>query len=408
MGTMKMSDDTMKTRTTFPFCLAIVCLSVACGSSTPSGGSGAGGSGSGGATSSGGSSAGGTNAGGTNAGRTSAGGTATGGASGTGGGAGSGATPASCQSGGPGLSDCGASGESCCTSVKVPGGTFYRTYTNDGSGATNTADPATISDFRLDKYMVTVGRFRKFVTAWDQGSGYTPDVGSGKHTHLNNGKGLVDSGATGSGVVYENGWIESYNNKLNMTNDTLQCQSDLFVWTNSPGANEKLPMNCVNWFEAYAFCIWDGGFLASEAEYEFAAAGGSEQRRFPWGSTEPGKDNQYVIWNCDYPDGSGTCDGTIRNIAPVGTPLLGAGKWGQLDLVGNLQQWLLDYLMPTYDNPSVDSAHLASGSARTPRDGFYGTTDEAKLESSYVNNDGSRFYPANRFPSVGFRCARTP
>lgn len=390
----------MKTRTTFPFCLAIVCLSVACGSSSPSGGggSGAGGSGSGGATSSGGSNAGGTNAGGA----------ATGGASGTGGSTGSGATPASCQSGGPGLSDCSASGESCCTSVKVPGGTFYRTYTNDGSGAKNTADPATISDFRLDKYMVTVGRFRKFVTAWDQGSGYTPDVGSGKHTHLNNGKGLVDSGATGPGVVYESGWLESYNNKLNLTNDTLQCQSDLFVWTNSPGNNEKLPMNCVNWFEAYAFCIWDGGFLASEAEYELAAAGGSEQRRFPWGSTEPGKDNQYVIWNCDYPDGSGTCDGTIRNIAPVGTPLLGAGKWGQLDLVGNLQQALLDYMVQAYDNPCVDCAHLASGSARAPRDGFYGGTNEATLESSYLNNDGSRFYPANRFPSCGFRCARTP
>jgi formylglycine-generating enzyme required for sulfatase activity len=255
-------------------------------------------------------------------------------------------------------------------SLKVPGGTFYRTYTNDGSGAKNTADPATVSDFSLDKYMVTVGRFRKFVTAWDQGSGYTPDVGSGKHTHLNNGKGLVDSGAPGPGVVYETGWIESYNNKLNLTNDTLQCQSDLFVWTNSPGNNEKLPMNCVNWFEAYAFCIWDGGFLASEAEYELAAAGGSEQRRFPWGSTEPGKDNKYAIWNCDYPDGSGTCDGTIRNIAPVGTPLLGAGKWGQLDLVGNLQQWLLDYLLLAYDNPSVDSAPVAPpgrlGTAPTP------------------------------------------
>ncbi len=387
----------MKTRKAFPFYLAIVFLSVACGNSSPSGGSGAGGSGSGGATSSGGSNAGGTNAGGA----------ATGGASGTGGATGSGATPLSCQSSGPGLSDCGASGESCCTSMKVPGATFYRTYTNDGSGPKNTADPATISDFRLDKYMVTVGRFRKFVTAWDQGSGYMPDVGSGKHTHLNNGQGLADSGTPGA---YEAGWITSYNNKLDLTNDTLQCQIGLNTWTNSPGDNEKLPMNCINWFEAYAFCIWDGGFLASEAEYEFAAAGGSEQRRFPWGSTEPGKDNQYAIWNCDYPDGSGTCDGTIRNIAPVGTPLLGTGKWGQLDLVGNLQQALFDYVVQSYsyDNPCVDCAHLTSGSARTPRDGYYGDDDEAKLESSYVNKDGSRFAPANRFPSDGFRCARTP
>jgi formylglycine-generating enzyme required for sulfatase activity len=88
--------------------------------------------------------------------------------------------------------------------VTVSGGTFYRTYTNDGSGAQNTADPATISDFRLDKYLVTVGRFRNFVAAWDQGSGYTPDVGSGKHTHLSGGKGLADSGAPGD---YEAGMV---------------------------------------------------------------------------------------------------------------------------------------------------------------------------------------------------------
>jgi formylglycine-generating enzyme required for sulfatase activity len=308
----------------------------------------------------------------------------------------------SCQSSGPGLSDCGASGESCCASVKVLGGTFYRTYTNDGGSAQNTADPATISDFRLDKYLVTVGRFRQFVAAWDQGSGYTPDVGSGKHTHLNSGQGLADSGAPGA---YEAGWIASYDNKLDLTNDTLQCQSNLYTWTNNPGDNEKLPMNCVNWFESYAFCIWDGGFLASEAEYVYAAAGGSDQRRFPWGSTEPGNGNQYAIWNCDYPDGSGTCEGTFRNIAPVGTAKLGAGRWGQLDLVGNMIEWYLDYFSPSYANPCDNCADLANGSGRAPRDGYYGSTDETLLQSSYRNNG---FYPANRFPSYGFRCARTP
>jgi formylglycine-generating enzyme required for sulfatase activity len=286
--------------------------------------------------------------------------------------------------------------------VKVPGGTFYRTYTNDGSGAQNTADPATISDFRLDKYLVTVGRFRHFVAAWDQGSGYTPDLGSGKHTHLNGGKGLADSGAPGT---YESGWSESYNNKLDLTNDTLQCQNGLYTWTSGPDVNDKLPMNCVNWFEAYAFCIWDGGFLATEAEYVYVAAGGTEQRRFPWGATSPGNSNQYAIWGCNYPDGSGACDGTLRNIAPVGTARAGAGKWGQLDLVGNMIEWYLDYYAASYANPCVDCANLNSGSGRAPRDGYFGATDQTLLQSSYRNNG---FYPANRFPSYGFRCARTP
>jgi formylglycine-generating enzyme required for sulfatase activity len=330
----------------------------------------------------------------------STGGSSAGGAQ-VGGSATGGSLPPSCASSGPGLSDCG-DGESCCTSIKVHGGTFYRTYKNEGSGATNTADPATISDFRLDKYLVTVGRFRAFVAAWDQGDGYLPAVGSGKHGHLGGGKGLADSGAPGG---YEAGWLESYNNKLNMLNDSLECQSGLFTWTRKVEGQEKLPMNCVNWFEAYAFCIWDGGFLPSEAEYVYAAAGGSEQRRFPWGSSDPGKSNEYAIYGCNYPDGSGTCDGTVRNLASVGSAKLGAGRWGHLDLVGNLMEWYLDYFAQSYVSPCTDCAYLADGSGRAPRDGYYGSNEVNLLLSAYRNNG---FYPANRFYSSGFRCARTP
>ena len=383
--------------------LMTVCLGVACGSTngTPN----TDGAGSGGKPApTGGSGVGGANTGGTNVGGASGGVIATGGSSGSGGGGTSGTVPPSCQSSGAGLSQCGSDSESCCTSLKVPGGTFYRTYKNDGGDATAKADQATISDFRLDKYLVTVARFRKFVAAWDQGSGYLPDAGSGKHAHLNGGKGLVDSGAASPGA-YESGWIGMDGNKVDLTNDTLDCQSNLSSWTSSPGANEKLPMNCINWFEAYAFCIWDGGFLPSEAEYVYAAAGGTDQRRFPWGATSPGKNNQYAIWGCNYPDSSGTCDGTLRNIAPVGTAKAGAGKWGQLDLAGNMIEWYLDYFAASYASPCVDCANLNSGSGRAPRDGYFGATDETLLQSSYRNNG---FYPANRFSSYGFRCARSP
>jgi hypothetical protein len=157
-------------------------------------------------------------------------------------------------------------------------------------------------------------------------------------------------------------------------------------------------MNCVSWYEAYAFCIWDGGFLASEAEYVYAAAGGSEQRRYPWGATEPGTTSQYAVYNCSYPDGATTCDGngTTRNIAPVGTAKLGAGRWGHLDLVGNLMEWYLDWFAPSYGSPCKDCANLADGSGRALRDGYFASTEAALLRSSYRNNG---FYPANRFAS---------
>ena len=65
----------------------------------------------------------------------------------------------------------------------------------------------------------------------------------------------------------------------------------------------------------------------------------------------PDQTNQYAIWNCSYPDGTGTCDGTVRNIASVGTPRLGAGKWGQLDLGGSRTEWMLDDTGVQGDNP---------------------------------------------------------
>src|SRR4051812_49541493 len=58
---------------------------------------------------------------------------------------------------------CGASGtDSCCNSPEVPGGTYYRSYDVAGDGFSGTASyPATVSNFYLDRYEVTVGRFRR-------------------------------------------------------------------------------------------------------------------------------------------------------------------------------------------------------------------------------------------------------
>ena len=143
----------------------------------------------------------------------------------SGGGAGFCGSP-SCQPGGPGMTNCGASSESCCTSLEVTGGTFYRTYCERlASGPTGEADPATVSGFRLDKYLVTVGRFRQFVNAVlppDGGTGWLPPAGSGKHTHLNGGQGLATVGASpDAGVVYEPGWATSDNSNIAPTNANL-------------------------------------------------------------------------------------------------------------------------------------------------------------------------------------------
>jgi formylglycine-generating enzyme required for sulfatase activity len=267
-------------------------------------------------------------------------------------------------------------------------------------GAIGLANPATVSSFRLDKYLVTVGRFRQFVNAWNGGDGYTPSAGSGKHMHLNRGKGL---NATGGG--FEPGWVTADDVNIAPTAANLAAEGAYAAWTASPGSQENLPIDGVNWYEAYAFCIWDGGFLPSEAEWTYAAAGGSQQREYPWGSIDPGTGNQYAIYNCYYPMGPGgytTCTGA-GNIAPVGTATLGAGLWGQLDLAGEVWQWNLDwYAVYAADAECTDCADFtASVEGRACHGGDFGFTASDML-SPY------RFNLPPTFRANGFRCARAP
>jgi formylglycine-generating enzyme required for sulfatase activity len=316
---------------------------------------------------------------------------------------------ASCAPGGPGMTDCGPDGgESCCTSLEVEGGAFYRTFTWDG-GPTGEADPVTVSSFRLDKYLVTVGRFRQFVDAWDGGAGYTPLEGAGKHAYLNGGNGLRDVG-TDAGTVYEPGWIRS-DYGLSPTDANLQCAgaSDNSTWTPAPGENENLPIACANWFDAYAFCIWDGGFLPSEAEWAYAAAGGSEQRQYPWGSTYPDGGIAYAIAECAYPSGVPVDCGyqktnLVSYVAPVGTATLGVARWGQLDMAGLADEWTLDWTA-AYVAGCQDCAWLTITlqSNRVCRGG-----DWFEPPWDLLTTYRTQASPVARGITVGFRCARPP
>jgi formylglycine-generating enzyme required for sulfatase activity len=274
-------------------------------------------------------------------------------------------------------------------------------------GPADEADPATVSGFRLDEYLVTVGRFRRFVRAWNGGSGldggpgYLPAAGSGKHTYLNGGLGLANSVIPGT---YETGWVASDDAYVAPTDDNLACNAlgltpSRATWTSSAGGNETLPINCVLREEAYAFCIWDGGFLPSDAEWEYAAAGGSQQRKYPWGGADPGLGDAYAIYGGHY-DGN--------TVAPVGTASpLGVARWGQVDLSGDVFEWNLDVSPSSFD-PCTDCAnltHLRGGSGLVARGGSFYAASIFLVPSCQL---AQLPLPGHRFEEMGFRCARAP
>jgi sulfatase modifying factor 1 len=329
--------------------------------------------------------------------------------------------PPSCAQSTPGAGyDCGFAGnDDCCASDEVAAGTFYRS--DDGVKSSDTSWPASVSQYRLDRYEVTIGRFREFVNATTSLPGqWVPDAGSGKHTHVHCGNGL-SSGGDG-GVTYEPGWQPSWNQFLPSSKSgwdialTADCDAGLDELPNDPrdwtpdvgspdaGASERRPINCVTWYEAYAFCIWDGGFLPSNNEWAYAAAGGSEQRAFSWGSGGPYDNATYAVYSCYYPptpSGQYVCEG-VENIADVGFARLGVGRWGQLDLTGSMFEPVLD-IAADFPLPCVDCAVTTNGTVRLSYGGSW-----FSVSSQLWNVEPSTLNPNDAVFVTGVRCARTP
>ncbi len=311
--------------------------------------------------------------------------------------------------------------DDCCASYDVAGGSFYRDY--DSVTYNDKSAPATVSTFALDVYEVTVGRFRKFVTAAagsDAAAPWVPAAGDGRHLELNDGGGLVNGG--GGAPVPETGWQESWNTYLPTTKAgwdasllSTSCSGDAApptnTWRPAPmDSLENFPIDCVSWYQAYAFCIWDGGFLPSSTEWNRAAAPPDSmtgQRIYAWGSNPPLPDCKLAIWGDYYGGGSFSSNGVamgLINIGPVGTPSAGRSLWGQLDLTGNVWEWTLDYWTGVSLDPCVDCADTAAGTQRIFRGGSFTVSDLRLLDNSYVGYSP----PEVGHGDVGFRCARAP
>jgi formylglycine-generating enzyme required for sulfatase activity len=278
---------------------------------------------------------------------------------------------------------CGPSGSAnCCATGAVAGGTFDRGYDVAGDSLSGTtANPATVSAYKLDTYDVTVARFRAFVNAQQGTQEHPPGAGTGAHAAIAN-----------------SGWDANWDGNLTANaaalTTALAC-AGASTWSDTPGANESLPINCVSWYEAMAFCIWDGGYLPTEAEWNFAASGGSDQRAYPWSSPAAS-----LTTDCTHANYTDTGCAPVSPVRVGNHSPAGDGKFGQTDLAGNVWQWVLD-ADGAYPVPCTDCANLSGTTMRVIRGGnFEADPDQIRVTDRNKLSSSSHFY------IVGFRCAR--
>lgn len=289
-------------------------------------------------------------------------------------------------------------GSPCDQRLRVTGGDFLlgSSDTEDGPPNERPRHAARVDPFLLDRFEVTVGRFRRYLHAYD---GTAPARDSGAHPR-----------------IPSSGWRSEWDQLLPTSTAQLtrvldECGS---TWSNVPSGGESRPINCVSWYEAFSFCIWDGGRLPTEAEWEYAAAGG-ENRLYPWGATAPLPNTAplLAVFGCFF-DGKAGC--APVDLPPVGNAPAGTGRWGHQDLAGSVWEWTLDrydsYVAPQRVGVTSDAitdaitcdncANVDGGEGRIFRGGDFHHDDPLLLRSTTRLG----FVADHRDFTRGFRCAR--
>lgn len=243
-------------------------------------------------------------------------------------------------------------GESCCTKLDIPGGSYLD----------KKAGKVDVGAFRLDKYELTVGRVR----AWLEAGRPVPADGA-----------VIGADSTGKPVTWSGAWRVQ-------KAEQLQGWERYDTWS---AGDPSLPKNFIDWYTSAAVCAHAGGRLPTDAEWRYAAVGGEENRPFPWGADAETPDR--AVFNCSG-DGDPSC--SLADILPVGSRPLGAGRWGHLDLAGSMFEWTLDA------GGSKDAVSRGGGFC------YIGGVDRrAKKTETSVNV--RRDAPSTTSHMVGARCA---
>jgi formylglycine-generating enzyme required for sulfatase activity len=262
-------------------------------------------------------------------------------------------------------------------------------FPNDGEGPVR---PVTLPPFAIEKYPVTNERFLRFVSE----TGY-----------------VTDAERFGWSFVF---WASISKKRFQqVVQDTVQVTP---WWCKVPGATFRTPEGPgsnvvsrmqhpavhVSWTDANAFCAWAGMRLPTEAEWEYAARGGLEQKLYPWGDKlRPEGKHVCNIWQGNFPSEDTGEDG-YKGTCPVDA--FPPNGYGLYSLAGNAWDWCADWF-GTAHNPegAVNPTGPLEGMTRVMKGGSF------LCHKSYCNRyrvaARTSNTPDSSSSNTSFRCAVT-
>jgi formylglycine-generating enzyme required for sulfatase activity len=258
-------------------------------------------------------------------------------------------------------------------------------YPADGEGPVRTIS---LRPFWIDPFAVTNQRFDEFVRA----------TGS-----------VTDAERFGWSFVFAGLLPDNFPETRGVASAPWWRQVEGADWRHPEGPQSSLegrgdhPVVHVSWRDAMAYCAWAGVRLPTEAEWEYAARGGTEQKRYPWGDElMPDGEHRCNVWQGTFPRDNTTDDG-YYGTAPV--TAFEPNGYGLYNMSGNAWEWCGDWFSPTFhrNGPRDNPTGPEDGTHRVIRGGSYLCHDSYCFRYRVAARSAST--PDSSTGNTGFRVA---